>query len=172
VSLFRGPWGDAYRAGARQATRDPQTGHKVNAIAAMTRSEFEALVRDALALIPPDFRDRFHNVEVVVEDAPSPELLAEMGYEAGETLFGLYHGTPLTERGWAHGNVLPDRIVIYQQPLEDAFTDPDEMFEEVCLTLIHEAGHYFGLSEDEIEAIEDKFWYSGGELGDRDEDRD
>jgi predicted Zn-dependent protease with MMP-like domain len=136
----------------------------------MTRSEFEVLVRDALSLIPRDFRQRLENVEVVVEDAPSTALLIEMGYEPGETLFGLYHGTPLTERGWAHGNDLPDRIVIYQRPLEDAFTDPDEMFEEVCLTLIHEAGHYFGLSEDEIEAIEDEFWYSGGELHEPDED--
>jgi predicted Zn-dependent protease with MMP-like domain len=136
----------------------------------MTRAEFEALVRDALSLIPRDFRQRFENVEVVVEDAPSTALLIEMGYEPGETLFGLYHGTPLTERGWAHGNDLPDRIVIYQRSLEDAFTDPDEMFEEVCLTLIHEAGHYFGLSEDEIEAIEDEFWYSGGELSEPDED--
>jgi len=132
----------------------------------MTRPDFEALVSDALALIPRDFRDRLQNVEIVVEDAPSPQLLAEMGYETGEPLFGLYHGTPLTERGWAHGNVLPDRIVIYQRSLEDAYKDADEMFEEVCLTLIHEAGHYFGLSEDEIEAIEDEFWYSGGELPD------
>jgi predicted Zn-dependent protease with MMP-like domain len=126
----------------------------------MKRREFEALVRDALAMIPRHFRERFENVEVVVEEAPSAELLREMGYEPGETLFGLYHGTPLTERGWAHGNALPDRIVIYQRPLEEAFADEDEMFEEVCLTLIHEAGHYFGLDEDEIEAIEDEFWYS------------
>jgi predicted Zn-dependent protease with MMP-like domain len=137
----------------------------------MTRAEFGVLVREALSLIPSDFRQRLENVEVVVEDAPTPALLAEMGYEPGETLFGLYHGTPLTERGWAHGNALPDRIVIYQRSLEEAFTDADEMFEEVCLTLIHEAGHYFGLSEDEIEAIEDEFWYSGGKLED-DADQD
>ena len=136
----------------------------------MTRSEFEVFVRDALALIPRDFRDRLQNVAIVVEDAPSAALLAEMGHEAGATLFGLYHGTPLTERGWAHGNALPDRIVIYQRSLEDAFTDADEMFEEVCLTLIHEAGHYFGLNEDEIEAIEEEFWYSGGEPADADRD--
>ena len=128
----------------------------------MTRREFEGLVRDALAVIPRQFRDRLDNVEVVVEDAPSPALLAEMGYEPGETLFGLYHGTPLTERSWAHGNALPDRIVIYQRSLEDAFDDEDEMFDEVCLTLIHEAGHYFGLSEEEIETIEDEFWYGEG----------
>lgn len=137
----------------------------------MTRAAFEHLVRDALSLIPRPFRERLANVEIVVEDAPSPALLAEMGYEPGETLFGLYHGTPLTERAWAHGNTLPDRIVIYQRSLEAAFDDADEMFEEVCLTLIHEAGHYFGLSEDEIEAIEDEFWYSSAESGRPDKDQ-
>ncbi len=137
----------------------------------MTRTAFEHLVRDALSLIPRQFRERLANVEIVVEDAPSPALLAEMGYEPGETLFGLYHGTPLTERAWAHGNTLPDRIVIYQRALEASFDDAEEMFEEVCLTLIHEAGHYFGLSEDEIEAIEDEFWYSAAESGSPDENQ-
>ena len=98
------------------------------------------------------------NVEIVVEDSPSPALLAEMGNEPGETLYGLYHGTPLTERGWAHGNALPDRIVIYQRPLEAECEDEDELFEEVCLTLIHEAGHYFGLSEEEIDEAEEIWW--------------
>ncbi len=116
-------------------------------------------MRDALSAIPRHFRERFDNIEVVVEDAPSRELLSEMDMEPGETLFGLYHGTPLPERAWAHGNALPDRIVIYQRTLEESFADPDEMFEELCLTLIHEAGHYFGLDEDAIEAIEDEFWY-------------
>jgi predicted Zn-dependent protease with MMP-like domain len=125
----------------------------------VTRPAFEALVRDALAAIPQDFRERFNNLEVVVEDRPSPDVLAEMGMEPGETLFGLYHGTPLTERSWSHGNELPDCIVIYQRSLEEAFDDESELFEEVCLTIIHEAGHYFGLEEDAIEAIEDEFWY-------------
>ena len=128
----------------------------------MTRAQAEALVRDALSAIPRDFRERFQNLEVVVEDQPTPELMADMGLEPDETLFGLYQGTPLTERGWSHGNDLPDRIVIYQRSLEDAFDDDEELFEEVCLTLIHEAGHYFGLDEDAIEAIEDEFWYGDG----------
>jgi predicted Zn-dependent protease with MMP-like domain len=127
----------------------------------MTRREFERLVADALTAIPRHFRDRLDNVEIVVEDAPAPDLLDEMGFEPDETIFGLYQGTPLTERSWAHGNTLPDRIVIYQRPLEEACADEDEIFDEVCLTLIHEAGHFFGLSEDEIEAIEDEFWYGG-----------
>jgi predicted Zn-dependent protease with MMP-like domain len=128
----------------------------------VTRSQFEALVRDALASIPRDFRERFQNLEVVVEDRPEPDLIAEMGLEPGETLFGLYQGTPLTERGWSHGNDLPDRIVIYQRSLEEAFDDEDELFDEVCLTIIHEAGHFFGLDEEAIEAIEDEFWYGDG----------
>ena len=127
----------------------------------MKRRNFEQLVHDALASIPRRFRERLENVEIVIEDRPSAALLHEMGFGPDDALFGLYQGTPLTERGWAHGNALPDRIVIYQQPLEDAFDDEDEMFEEVCLTLIHEAGHFFGLSEEEIEAIEDEFWYGG-----------
>jgi predicted Zn-dependent protease with MMP-like domain len=124
----------------------------------MTRAAFEALVREAMRAIPRQFRDRMKNVEIVVEDSPSPALLAEMGHEPGDTLFGLYHGTPLTERGWAHGNALPDRIVIYQRPLEAECEDEDELFEEVCLTLIHEAGHYFGLSEEEIDEAEEIWW--------------
>jgi len=127
----------------------------------MTRREFERLVKEAFLAIPRHFRERLENVEVVIEDEPSPELLAEMGFGPDETIFGLYQGTPLTERGWAHGNTLPDRIVIYHRPLEEAFEDEDEMFEEICLTLIHEAGHFFGLNEEEIEAIEDEFWYGG-----------
>lgn len=135
----------------------------------MTRREFEELVRDAIEVIPADFRERLQNLEIVVEDAPTREVLEEMGMGPDDTLFGLYQGTPLTERGWAHGNTLPDRIVIYQRPIEEACDTEDEIFDEVCLTLIHEAGHYFGLSEEEIEAIEDEFWYGEGPAGDEDE---
>ena len=127
----------------------------------MTRPAFEKLVREALDVIPRRFRSRLDNVEIVVEDVASAELLAEMGSPEDEPLFGLYQGTPLTERGWAHGNALPDRIIVYQRTIEEACSSEDEIFEEVCLTVIHEAGHYFGLSEEEIEAIEDEFWYGG-----------
>jgi predicted Zn-dependent protease with MMP-like domain len=127
----------------------------------VTRKAFERLVREALDAIPKDFRDRMQNVEVVVEDRASSALENEMSDGSGGGLFGLYQGTPLTERSWAHGNVLPDRITLFQRTIEDACDTEDEVFEEVCLTLIHEAGHFFGLSEDEIQAIEDEFWYGG-----------
>ena len=124
----------------------------------MTRERFEKLVEEALKEIPRRFRKAMHNVVVVVEDEPSPEVLAEMEIEPGDSLFGLYHGTPLTERSWGYGNNLPDRISIYQKPTEEACEDDDEIRDCVAETVIHEFGHYFGLSEEEIEEIEDKFW--------------
>ena len=98
------------------------------------------------------------NVAVVVEDEPSPDLLEEMEIEPDDTLFGLYHGTPLTERDSTYGNTLPDRISIYQFPIEDAYEDDEDIRQCVAETVIHEFGHYFGLSEEEIEEIEEKYW--------------
>jgi predicted Zn-dependent protease with MMP-like domain len=124
----------------------------------MTRQRFEKLVEDALKEIPRRFRREMQNVAVVVEDEPSQELLDEMGIEPGDTLFGLYQGTPLPERGWGFGNNLPDRISIYQGPTEEACETEDDIRDCVAETVIHEFGHYFGMSEDEIEEIEEKFW--------------
>jgi predicted Zn-dependent protease with MMP-like domain len=125
----------------------------------MTRERFRQLVAEALDTIPARFRRHLQNIAVVVEDEPSPTLLAEMDIEPPDTLFGLYQGTPLTERRWDHGNVLPDRIVIFQGPIEDVSETEDDVVTEVGETLIHEVGHYFGLSEDEIEEIEDRYWH-------------
>lgn len=124
----------------------------------MTRERFTELVEDALRDIPRRFRKAMKNVAVVVEDDPPPHVLEEMEIEPGDSLFGLYQGTPLTERGWGYGNTLPDRISIYQNPIEDACEDDDEIRDCVAETVIHEFGHYFGLSEDEIEEIEEKYW--------------
>ena len=73
-------------------------------------------------------------------------------------LFGLYQGTPLTEREANYGNTLPDRISIYQLPIEEACEDEEDIRQCVAETVIHEFGHYFGLSEEEIEEIEEKYW--------------
>jgi predicted Zn-dependent protease with MMP-like domain len=124
----------------------------------MTRERFTKLVEDALKEIPKRFRDEMRNVAVVVEDEPSQDILDEMEMEPGDTLFGLYQGTPLPERGWSYGNNLPDRISIYQTPTEDACDTEDEIRDCVAETVIHEFGHYFGMSEEEIEEIEEKFW--------------
>jgi predicted Zn-dependent protease with MMP-like domain len=124
----------------------------------MTRAAFQELVDEAYEAIPASFRRRLKNVAIVVEAVPEPELLAEMGIDPPDTLFGLYQGTPLTERDWAFGNQLPDRIVIYQQPIEEVSETDDDVYSAIAETLIHEAGHYFGLSEDEIEEIEERYW--------------
>jgi predicted Zn-dependent protease with MMP-like domain len=124
----------------------------------MTRERFTRLVEEALQEIPRRFRKEMRNVAVVVEDEPSPELLEEMGVEPGDTLFGLYQGTPLPERGWTFGNNLPDRISIYQKPTEEACETEDDVRDCIAETVIHEFGHYFGMSEEEIEEIEEKYW--------------
>jgi len=125
----------------------------------VTRERFTRLVEEALRDIPRSFRDEMTNVAVVVEDEPSAEILEEMEMDPEEeSLFGLYQGTPLPERGWAHGNALPDRISIFQFPIEDACEDDEEIRTCVAETVIHEFGHYFGMSEEEIEEIEEKYW--------------
>jgi predicted Zn-dependent protease with MMP-like domain len=124
----------------------------------MDRPRFERLVADALAGIPRRFRDAMANLVIVVEDEPGRDLLREMEIEPPDTLFGLYQGTPLTERRWDYGNALPDRILLFQRPHEREAEDEDDLVVSIGETLIHEIGHYFGLSEEQIEEIEEKYW--------------
>jgi predicted Zn-dependent protease with MMP-like domain len=133
----------------------------------MTRARFKKLVAEALDSIPARFREAIHNVAVVVEDEPPVELLEEMGISPPDTLLGLYQGTPLPERSWDYGNVLPDRIVIYQRPTEEEPGDDEDIVTIIGETVIHELGHYFGLSEEDLEAIERDYWRarSGGPDG-------
>ena len=129
----------------------------------MNRATFERHVSDALATIPKRFRDAMRNIAIVVEDEPSSTLLREMEIEPPDTLFGLYQGVPLTERRWDYGNSLPDRIVLFQGPHQREARDDDDLIGSIGETLIHEIGHYFGLSEEEIEAIEDEYWHADDE---------
>lgn len=124
----------------------------------LSREEFTRLVEEALTEIPRRFRNEMKNVAVVVEEEPPPHVLEEMEIEPGDSLFGLYQGTPLPERSWSHGNTLPDRISIYQRPIEESCEDHEDIIVCVAETVIHEFGHYFGLSEEEIEEIEEKYW--------------
>lgn len=133
----------------------------------MNRKRFERLVEEALRTIPARFRREIENVAVIVEDEPPPEVLEEMGIEPPDMLFGLYQGTPLPERTWTQAPPEPDRISIYQRPIEDACDTEDEIVVTIAETVIHEFGHYFGLSEDEIEEIEERYWR--GEALDDDE---
>jgi predicted Zn-dependent protease with MMP-like domain len=100
---------------------------------------FDDHVRAALDELPPHIAEALQNIAVVVEDE-NPE---------DPDLLGLYHGVPLPERGDMAG-ALPDRISIYRIPLEESFPDPDELREEIRITVLHELGHYFGLDEDRL----------------------
>jgi predicted Zn-dependent protease with MMP-like domain len=122
------------------------------------RAKFEAVVADALRSIPKPFRDAMQNIAIVVEDEPSRALLREMEIDPPDTLFGLYQGVPLTERRWDYGNTLPDRILLFQGPHEREAADDDDLIASVGETLIHEIGHYFGMSEEQIEEIEERYW--------------
>ena len=134
----------------------------------MMRDAFERLVAEAILLIPKRFRREMNNLAIVVEDEPSAELLEEMEIEPPDSLYGLYQGTPLPERTWPFGNQLPDRITLFQNPIEEDCEDDDDIRGVIGETLIHEVGHYFGLSEEEIEEIEERYWR--GETTPEDED--
>ncbi len=118
----------------------------------LTRDSFERLVQQALDDLPDEFAERLENVAVVVEEEPDPEDLEEMGLdpeEDADELFGLYHGVPLIERDSSYSS-LPDRVVIYMGPILRACRSPREVVREVRNTVIHELGHHFGLSDEEM----------------------
>ncbi len=110
----------------------------------MSREEFEAAVADALDEIPPELAAQMDNVVVLVEDDPPP----------GEDLLGLYEGTPLTERtmSWATGS-LPDRITIYRNPTLAICDEPEDVVEEVAITVVHEIAHHFGIDDDRLHEL-------------------
>lgn len=101
--------------------------------------------------LPPEFSSQMDNVEVMVRREPSDadRLAGDVGFE--DDLFGLYTGTPLTERG-AYGMTLPDRIVIFQGPHERAFP-PSQMANEVRRTVHHEVAHHFGMTDERLDAL-------------------
>jgi len=119
----------------------------------MDRPAFEILVQHSIRQLPRRFKQKLANISVEIEDRPSQQLLNDMGIRSG-TLFGLYQGVPLTKREWNYGNMLPDRIVIYQHPIESVAASPEEIEKIVQDTVIHEIGHYFGFSDKELREIE------------------
>jgi predicted Zn-dependent protease with MMP-like domain len=118
----------------------------------MTLQEFEKLVGDALDTLPAEFARKLENVEIVVEIWPSPQQLASARVPAGNTLFGLYQGIPQTKRG-TYQAVLPDKISVFAGPIVmTAGEDPRVVQKMVTDTVLHEIGHHFGMSDEEIRA--------------------
>ncbi len=117
----------------------------------LSRSLFCRFVEEAVRSLPREFARRLANVDVVVEESPTPEDLRRAGVPPGDTLFGLYLGVPLSERGSGYGNVLPDKIILFQRPIAAGCRGPREVREEIRKTLVHEIGHHFGLGEEDLQ---------------------
>jgi predicted Zn-dependent protease with MMP-like domain len=120
----------------------------------MRPDEFDGLVAEALARIPPRFRKRMKNVALMVEAEPSPDQLARGRVPRGGTLLGLYEGRPLTRRSVFESFAMPDRIVIFQGPHERAAHSPGQLAQMVSDTVWHEVAHYFGMTEAQVRAAE------------------
>jgi predicted Zn-dependent protease with MMP-like domain len=117
------------------------------------RKHFRQLVREAVALLPDDLRREVRNVDLVIESRPTREDLEVAGVGPGHTLLGLYHGIPLTMRGTNYNLVLPDKISIYQEPIEAICSNDDEIREQVRITVLHELAHYFGIDDDRLHEL-------------------
>ena len=119
----------------------------------MELERFSELVDEAVASIPKGFRDKFDNITIIVEPIAQPNLARDMGHNPWG-LLGVYQGVPYKQRGPWYGNVLPDRILIFQKPIEQQARTAAEDRKLVRRVVIHEVGHYFGLSDDELHQLE------------------
>jgi len=117
----------------------------------MERARFEALVDEALRNLPRRFKKYIQNLAVMVEDRPRGPALRD---GRPGVLLGLYHGLPYKDRGATYGSPVPDVIVIYKEPIESISSSEDEVRDRVREVVLHEVGHYFGLSEKELRDIE------------------
>jgi len=120
----------------------------------MELERFEELVRRGLDLIPGEIAERMNNVDIEVQDMPSPQQLAAAGVPSGHTLLGLYVGIPLTRRSSGYNMAMPDRIIIFQRPLERISRNEDALVDRVRDTVIHEVAHHFGISDERLDEIE------------------
>ena len=113
--------------------------------------DFHELVERALEGLPPELSELLDNVAIVVDDWPgySTPLVAD---GPDDTLYGLYEGVPLTQRGAGYHGTLPDKITIFRGPLERDFTR-GELEEQIRITVVHEIAHHFGIDEERLEEL-------------------
>jgi predicted Zn-dependent protease with MMP-like domain len=122
----------------------------------LTSKEFEEAVVSALERLPRFLKKKIENVEVVVEDRASQDLLTEMELQSPYDLLGLYQGVPYDHRGFYYGNVLPDKITLFRLPIESVCKTREEVEMKVREVVIHEVGHYFGLDDERLEELEEE----------------
>ncbi len=122
----------------------------------MDRRRFEEMTEEAFGTLPDGLLAYVDNVVFLVEDWPDTETLEDLGIESRDGLLGLYQGQPRSERWMGVTESLPDRIVLYQKPIEvHARQHRTEIFEIIRETLLHEIGHHFGLSEEDLARLEE-----------------
>ena len=119
----------------------------------LPRETFEQLVAQALNELPEPFREKLDNVEVVVESWPNRQTMRLAQVHSPVDLLGFYHGVPQTKRTHHYGLVLPDKISIYQRPIEMRCRTAEEVCATIRRVLRHEIGHHFGLDEDRLREI-------------------
>jgi predicted Zn-dependent protease with MMP-like domain len=119
----------------------------------MTRKEFQQVVSEALAELPPVFADALHNLDIQVRWAPTPDERRRSRLRPGSDLFGVYLGIPLTRRTSGYSMVAPDVIVIYQRSHERVCNSVESMVAQARQTLLHEIGHYMGIDEDRLREL-------------------
>ena len=119
----------------------------------MERERFQELVLEALESLPREFQERLENIVIVIEDWPSPAQLAGLGIRRRRDLLGLYQGVPLTKRSIWQPTELPNKITIFQKPIEMRCSSEKEIVPKIQETVRHEIAHYFGISDKRLREI-------------------
>lgn len=115
----------------------------------MDDNKFKELVRQSLDSLPKEFAEKLNNVSVVIEDTPSEAQIKSLRLPPWALLFGLYQGVPQPKRGVYYSNI-PDKITIFKNSIEKVSKTEEEIRAQVRATVIHEIGHHFGLSDEEL----------------------
>ena len=118
------------------------------------RERFEEMLVDAIDRLPDEFRTRIANVDFAVEDFARADDYDRTGTSRNAMILGVYRGVPLNRRGSGYNMILPDTIVLFQQPLQRLARDEDDLATRVAHVLRHEVAHYFGISDDRLREIE------------------
>jgi predicted Zn-dependent protease with MMP-like domain len=119
------------------------------------RSTFESLVAKAVDNLPDTYRQKIDNIAFIVEDIPSAEQRVKLELANNQTLFGLYEGVPLPLRQGSL-KMIPDKITIFQVPIESMVNDLAQLYDSVARTVWHEVAHYFGLDHSMIDNLNQK----------------
>ncbi len=119
----------------------------------MERERFEELVFEAIEGLPLEFKQKLENIAVVVQDWPTPEQMAKVKVKYPQDLLGLYEGVPLLKRGRGYSMVLPDKITIFQKPIEIHYRTEERIIKKVREVVRHEIAHYFGITDQRLKEL-------------------